>query len=195
MTRRYYADPAVAGLAGQRACPPGPGLLDAQDGLRLGPVLLELVEVALGRREDVDDHPAEVEQDPVRRGDALAADRPDALRRGAPTRSRRRSRRAGAPTRPSRSRRRRRGSSARPRRAGRCRRPSCPRPARRPGGRRRATRHARRAVPVSPGRAARAGRSSPGRAWRGSASRAWRRDRSRRRSPQRVVGDGSARAA
>ena len=43
-------------------------LLDAEDRLRLGPVLLELVEVALRRREDVDDRPAEVEQHPVRGG-------------------------------------------------------------------------------------------------------------------------------
>ena len=41
-------------------------LLNAEDRLRLGPVLLEAVVVALGRREDVDDHRPEVDQDPVR---------------------------------------------------------------------------------------------------------------------------------
>src|SRR5438128_1604216 len=53
-------------------------LLDAEDRPRLGPVLLELVEVALERREDVDDDRAEVDEDPVGGRLAFATDRPDA---------------------------------------------------------------------------------------------------------------------
>ena len=68
--------------------------------------------------------------------------------------ARRRSPRAGAPSRPSRSRSSRPSSSGRPGRAGRCRRPSCPRPARRSGGRARAA--------VAP---------RPARPWRGGAGR------------------------
>ena len=71
-------DPTVPYAHGAGTAGPPP-LLHPKDRLRLRPVLLELVEVALGRREDVDDHAAEVEQDPVRGGDALAPDRPDPL--------------------------------------------------------------------------------------------------------------------
>ena len=127
MTRRYPVRPADGPLA-------RPRLLDAQDGLRLGPVLLEPVVVALGRREDVDDDRPEVEQDPVRRRRPLATDRlgllvaqraDDAVRDGVelalrPARAddevvgERRQRRSG--------------------RAARCRPPSCPRRARRSAG-------------------------------------------------------------
>ena len=74
MTRRYSAIPY--GTEGPLAIG---GSLHAEDRLRLGPVLLELVVVALGRREDVDDDRPEVEQDPVRRRRPLAPDRLDLL--------------------------------------------------------------------------------------------------------------------
>src|SRR5262245_58711704 len=54
-------------------------LLDRKDRLRLGPVLLEAVVVALRWREDVDDDRAVVDEDPMRRGRALATDRADLL--------------------------------------------------------------------------------------------------------------------
>ena len=46
-----------------------------EDRLGLGPVLLEPVVLALRRREDVDDHRPEVDQDPVRRRRPFAPDR------------------------------------------------------------------------------------------------------------------------
>ena len=54
-------------------------LLHAEDHLRAGPVLLELVVVAFGRREHVDDHAAEVHEHPVALGRSLAAEGLDAL--------------------------------------------------------------------------------------------------------------------
>jgi hypothetical protein len=48
-----------AGNAGPRR--PGGPLLDGEDGLGFGPVLLEAVVVALGRGEHVDDDRAEIE--------------------------------------------------------------------------------------------------------------------------------------
>src|SRR5664280_3686441 len=62
---------AAAGLPGR--------LLDLQYRLGVGPVLLELVVVALGYGEDVDDHHAEVEESPVRVRPAFAPDRPHPL--------------------------------------------------------------------------------------------------------------------
>src|SRR5918993_469312 len=86
MTRRYRLDPyplpnRTAAATGS-GCPPPrvPGaLLHAQDGASLRPVALELVVVALGRGEHVDDHAAVVEQDPVRLRGPLATERPDTL--------------------------------------------------------------------------------------------------------------------
>src|SRR5262245_58644638 len=52
------------------------GLLNPQDRLRLGPVLLERVVVALGWREDMDDDGSEVEQHPVRARRPLPPDGP-----------------------------------------------------------------------------------------------------------------------
>ena len=62
------------GAAGARARP-GPPLLDPEDRLRLGPVLLELVEIALRGREHVDDDRPVVQEDPVGGGQPLPADR------------------------------------------------------------------------------------------------------------------------
>src|SRR4051794_6217006 len=65
---------------GRRGAGVGRGtLLDAKDRLCLGPVAFERVIVALRGREDVHDDAAEVEQDPVRRGGPLAADRANAV--------------------------------------------------------------------------------------------------------------------
>src|SRR4051812_29394105 len=65
---------------GRRGAGVGRGtLLDAKDRLCLGPVAFEPVIVALRGREDVHDDAAEVEQDPVRRGGPLAADRANAV--------------------------------------------------------------------------------------------------------------------
>src|SRR6188474_1701425 len=50
-------------------------LLHPKDRPGLGPVLLEAVIVAFWGREDVDDDRPEVDEDPVRRGRALASDR------------------------------------------------------------------------------------------------------------------------
>src|SRR6266542_6345236 len=87
MTRWYrlrrYSDRTSLGVGdcarSWRGSPCPASLQHAKDRPRLGPVLLELVEVPLGRREDVDDHGAEVDEDPVRRGLTLAPDRPDLL--------------------------------------------------------------------------------------------------------------------
>src|SRR6188508_3027138 len=54
-------------------------LLHPEDHLRAGPVLLELVVIALGRGEHVHDHAPEVDQHPVALGRALAAEWLDAL--------------------------------------------------------------------------------------------------------------------
>src|ERR1700690_978751 len=64
-----------------RQYPPGwyPTLLNAKDGLRLGPMVLEAVVVALRRGKDVHDHVAEVDQHPVRGWQALLADWPDTI--------------------------------------------------------------------------------------------------------------------
>src|SRR5512146_2772549 len=86
MTRGYrrsgYRRPQPRPTPGQPRRRPGGSarpLLDPEDRLRLGPVPLELVVVALGRREEVDDDRPEVEQDPVRGRGPLTTDRPDAL--------------------------------------------------------------------------------------------------------------------
>ena len=55
------------------------GLLDPEHGPRPGPVLLQLVVVALRRREHVHDHGPVVDQHPVGRRRPLAPDRLDAL--------------------------------------------------------------------------------------------------------------------
>src|SRR5919204_1524042 len=67
-TRTAYRRPLALGT-----------LLDAKDRLRLGPAALELVVVALRRREHVDDDRTKVEQDPVRLGRPLPGDRPNAI--------------------------------------------------------------------------------------------------------------------
>jgi hypothetical protein len=76
MTRRYPGPPygrrlAPASASDARERAPGAGnaglrrpgspLLDGEDGLGFGPVLLEAVVVALGRGEHVDDDRAEIE--------------------------------------------------------------------------------------------------------------------------------------
>ena len=84
MTRRYRPRPGTPTVARGDRPWARPRLLDAQDDPGVRPVLLELVVVALRRREDVDDDAAVVDQDPVRLGRPLAADRLDAARRGGP---------------------------------------------------------------------------------------------------------------
>src|SRR2546423_15593919 len=82
MTRRYLTPGGTRGLTGAADRPTRARrarLLDPEDRLRLAPVALQLVEVPFGRREDVDDDRAEVDQDPVRRRGALPADGPNAL--------------------------------------------------------------------------------------------------------------------
>src|SRR5262245_55598946 len=76
---RWYCPTRTGGGDDSRNDAPGPALLHAEDRLCFGPVLLEGVVVALGRREDVDDHRSVVEQDPVRGRCALASDRPELL--------------------------------------------------------------------------------------------------------------------
>ena len=66
-------------MRGRRDSRDAPRLLNSQHRPGLGPVALELVVVALGWGEDVDDDRAEVEQRPVRIGAALTPDWPHAL--------------------------------------------------------------------------------------------------------------------
>src|SRR4029079_10372016 len=85
----HYARPhdpsvpeALVPVSGRRTTERAYGLgalLDPEDGLGLGPVLLETVIVALGRREDVHDDRAVVEQYPMRCGRALTPDGADLL--------------------------------------------------------------------------------------------------------------------
>src|SRR3954447_15388255 len=74
MTRKY-PQPADGWRLCDSAAVPRCPLLDPDDRLRLGPVLLEAVVLALRWREDVDDDGPEVEQDPVRRRGPFLADR------------------------------------------------------------------------------------------------------------------------
>src|SRR3954453_1843393 len=90
MTRKYPSDDGVRRVSADQnrvelriVLPGGAGegsaLLNREDGLRFGPVLLEAVVLAFRRREDVDDDRPEVDQDPVRRRGPLAPDRLRAL--------------------------------------------------------------------------------------------------------------------
>src|SRR4051794_8241714 len=78
MTQRYRYSPYPA-RTGARPEGGARALLDPEDRLRTRPVLLELVVVALRRREHVDDDRLEVHEHPVRLRRALATDRLHAL--------------------------------------------------------------------------------------------------------------------